>query len=545
MPFRATAGGFAAGAAALTAALCLQACTQQQDLGWGDGSPTPPATRSVAVALSGGATGHVLSVPTGIDCPGTCSATFPGAQAVTLDATVDAPGSFYSWSGCGSVNGSECTIDPGGDASTSAKMLAEGEIAWAVAVGGSNDDYALGISASPSGEIFLTGAYDGNVDFGDGTVRGSSGFEDGFLASFEADDGSLTSAVTLAGGGDEWFYDMAFDGNVSAVVGGFDDTSVSFGGGVGLTSSQSGFDGYVLCMAGGAPGWAKAGLATENNDWSAAFDGANGLVTAGRISTAGGDWDIRRRSTADGSVSWDDTFGGSAFDQVDVIRYDGGTIWAAGIVSSTNMTMGAAGLLPRPGTEAGVLAKIDSATGAVSSARTFGPANGSAQVWGLAISGGDVVIGGDYSGGSFTVDGKTIPASISTDVFAMKFDSSGIAIWARGFGGGNFQDVYQVAALPDGDVILAGDFTKNAVFGSFTLTTPNDSDAFVVRLDGLTGDVKWAQQLGGTGADYAYWVDVDPQGFIDLDLSITGTIQMAGQSLGHGGEDAVILRLAP
>src|SRR5688572_2068534 len=60
----------------------------------GDGPGGPPMVRGLTVTLEGNGSGRVVSAPEGIDCPGTCSATFAAEQTVTLSATPDLGSSF-------------------------------------------------------------------------------------------------------------------------------------------------------------------------------------------------------------------------------------------------------------------------------------------------------------------------------------------------------------------------------------------------------------------------------------------------------------------
>ncbi|MBE7448133.1 MAG: DUF4215 domain-containing protein [Kofleriaceae bacterium] len=58
-------------------------------------------TFNLAVSRAGTGTGHVGSVPTGIDCGGTCTAGFVANTEVTLIATPTATSDFTGWSGAG------------------------------------------------------------------------------------------------------------------------------------------------------------------------------------------------------------------------------------------------------------------------------------------------------------------------------------------------------------------------------------------------------------------------------------------------------------
>ena len=55
--------------------------------------------------------GTVTSSPAGINCGGTCSASYVSGTTVTLTATPDLLSGFGGWSGCDSVSGNTCTVE--------------------------------------------------------------------------------------------------------------------------------------------------------------------------------------------------------------------------------------------------------------------------------------------------------------------------------------------------------------------------------------------------------------------------------------------------
>src|SRR5262249_59675105 len=89
-------GGDCAGAGApRTATLTMDAnasCSAEFDTG-----PLPPQT--LTVTTSGAGHGTVGSVPAGIRCGATCSASFAGGSTVVLTATPDAGSKLAGWSG--------------------------------------------------------------------------------------------------------------------------------------------------------------------------------------------------------------------------------------------------------------------------------------------------------------------------------------------------------------------------------------------------------------------------------------------------------------
>lgn len=59
----------------------------------------PPPTATLTVSASGIGSGSITSAPSGINCPGTCSADFPAGSIVSLTATPASNSRFTGWSG--------------------------------------------------------------------------------------------------------------------------------------------------------------------------------------------------------------------------------------------------------------------------------------------------------------------------------------------------------------------------------------------------------------------------------------------------------------
>jgi len=77
------------------------------------GSPPPPGSHALTVSKNG--SGTVRSSPAGIDCGGTCAATFTDGTSVSLTATPDDGWTFSGWGG-GCSGGDGCTITVHADA---------------------------------------------------------------------------------------------------------------------------------------------------------------------------------------------------------------------------------------------------------------------------------------------------------------------------------------------------------------------------------------------------------------------------------------------
>ncbi|MBK8464451.1 MAG: carboxypeptidase regulatory-like domain-containing protein [Chloracidobacterium sp.] len=67
-------------------------------------------THALSVLRAGSGGGQVTSNPAGIDCPGTCDASFSSGQVVTLSAAPDSSSTFAGWSGDCSGTSSTCDV---------------------------------------------------------------------------------------------------------------------------------------------------------------------------------------------------------------------------------------------------------------------------------------------------------------------------------------------------------------------------------------------------------------------------------------------------
>jgi hypothetical protein len=153
-------------------------------------------------------------------------------------------------------------------------------------------------------------------------------------------------------------------------------------------------------------------------------------------------------------------------------------------------------------------------------------------------SGGDVIVGGDYDGGSLVVPlaaggSSTLANNGSRDIFVAKLTnaSSGKAAWARRYGEtiGAFPALSLLGALvvDSSDVIYLGGTFDSSI--SFTGNVPSKggSDAFVAKLDGQ-GDASLAFTIGGGSDDSIDHLVVDTSGSILVSGITTGATDLGG-----------------
>jgi len=146
---------------------------------------------------------------------------------------------------------------------------------------------------------------------------------------------------------------------------------------------------------------------------------------------------------------------------------------------------------------------------------------------GLAIAtdanGNSYVTGYYYGTATFGI--HSITSAGLQDVFVAKYDRNGNVLWVVS-GGGTESDIGNAIAVDNnGNVVITGQFTGTATFGTFTLnSTANNINVFTAKLNGSTGTFMWAESGVGKHTDRGLGVACDPAGNIYITGQFTDTI---------------------
>jgi hypothetical protein len=145
-----------------------------------------------------------------------------------------------------------------------------------------------------------------------------------------------------------------------------------------------------------------------------------------------------------------------------------------------------------------------------------------------------VCIGRMY--GTIDFGAGKLHAKGGNDVVVFKLDGEGNHLWSRVFGGGKPERAARLAFDADSNVILTGAFTGKVDFGVAEYVSTGERDAFVLELDGDTGEPTFAMQIGGTGDDYGFGVDVDTNGEVVIAGRFGAPLEVGDQPLTHAGD---------
>ncbi|MCC6525301.1 MAG: hypothetical protein IT373_21790 [Polyangiaceae bacterium] len=120
---------------------------------------------------------------------------------------------------------------------------------------------------------------------------------------------------------------------------------------------------------------------------------------------------------------------------------------------------------------------------------------------------------------------------------------SGATLAAHAYGGNGTELGQAIALDPDGNVLLAGDFSGAVDFGGNPLTS-DGYDIYVAKLDAALAHL-WSARFGAAGAQYAVAIGADATGAFTFTESIQGNVDFGGGVLSAPAESPYLAQLAP
>jgi hypothetical protein len=393
----------------------------------------------------------------------------------------------------------EGTVDFGGEKLTAetvndlfvARYDEAGKLVWARRFGQSGGYQApFGVAVSQGGDIAISGAVEGTIDFGGGALT-SAGDADAFLALLGSDGAHRFStrigdAATQSGGA------VAIDGGGNVLWTGTFDGTVDFGG-------------NALASAG------------ESDIFVAKLDPTGAVVFVQRMGGAGVD--------SDGSIAADSE----------------GNVIASGYYQGTP-DMGGGPLPDTLQNEGQFLVKIDGSGKHIYS-------RGAAAQDGLfaytleADGDGGVLLAGRLRG-VVELGGRTIEAPGGRGFGVARLDRTGAVVFAQAYGATEPGQTF-VSAAPGGGMVVAGSFEGDIDLGGEKLTSAGGEDIFVARVD-ATGRIERHAQIGGGGSERVWSVAVTADGAMVLTGGFDGSLDLgAGPQASAGDEDAFVVVMQP
>jgi len=386
---------------------------------------------------------------------------------------------------------------------------------WAKNIGGAAYDHVSSTATDAQGNLIISGAFEGTVDFDPGvSVYNLTAInaDDYFILKLDSS-GNFLWAVSIEGMADvnlKSKITIDASGNI-LMIGNYKGT-VDFDPGTAvfnLSSTSTFSDVFILKLDNnGQFIWAKSfgGLGADDGK-DIITDANNNIYTTGSF-TGNGDFDPGNNVYTLNNNGAYDIF-------ISKLDANGDFVWAKSIGGNYS--------------DDGYGISLD--------------ASNNVYVAGNFL---DVV---DFDPGSGVYN---LTAMASWDPFVLKLDSNGDFIWAKQIEGNNAEFAYAIKTTPSGDCYVTGIFNFNADFDPgtavYNLTSTGQEDVFVLHLNS-NGDFIWAKALGGSETDNVTAIDVDANlnvyttgsfsGIADFDPA-NGTFSL---DAGGSGTDAFISKL--
>jgi hypothetical protein len=332
------------------------------------------------------------------------------------------------------------------------KLNPSGNFFWAVAIGGTDRDVGYGIDVDATGNVYVTGYFNGTVDFDPGAGTSnltSAGQTDSFVLKLDTS-GMFQWAGDMGGGGYDYGRGIAVLGTGVYTTGDFWH-SASFTSGTGdiFVTGAGSRDAFVQKLdTSGNVLWAK-GLGGEGNDtgFGIAVDSSGSAYTTGFFTDAA-DFDPGAATAEVRSAGGMDAF-------VSKLNTSGAYVWAK------------------------AMGGLDSDYGRAIAVDSAGASHVTGNFAGTA----------DFNPGAGMANRTSAGEN---DIFVAKLDAAGDFAWAKAMGGdaedhGYGVSVYESAkGLDDADVFSVGYFNGTADFdpddGEAELTSVGSSDGFISKL---------------------------------------------------------------
>ncbi len=370
---------------------------------------------------------------------------------------------------------------------------------WAKSVGGSGYDKSYSIAVDGSGNTYITGTFEGTVDFDPGagtTTLTSGGYGVIFFAKYDAN-GSLVWAKSVGENGNTTSYSITVDGSGNIYITGYFLGTVDFNpspnpadtlyltentGGSIFFAKYNGSDGSLV--------WAKNLVATQYSF----NEGRNITVKDGDLYLTGR---FRYTTDFDPSPNLADTLylnnsGGDAMFFAKYSSNDGSLVWAKSISGV-------------------VVANIDSKK--------------------IHVDGtGNVYVVGSFRG-TADFDPSTNPADTlnltsngsESDIFFAKYNGNdGSLVWAKSIGGSNSDYGNDITIDGNSNIYITGTFKGTVDFDPGTGTADlisTNGDIFFAKYNNNDGSLFWAKNLKSSGTGYSEY----PSIFVNNSIYVVGS----------------------
>jgi hypothetical protein len=158
---------------------------------------------------------------------------------------------------------------------------------------------------------------------------------------------------------------------------------------------------------------------------------------------------------------------------------------------------------------------------------------------------GNIFLTGSFIGAAF-FDAQPLVSAGNDDMFLVRYNTNGNAVWMHSGGGSGFDGGYGITFDNNGKLYVCGGFSSTANFGSQMITSASGllEDIFIARYD-LNGNIEWVRRGGGVNADIAYGMVADVTGNAYVTGSFYNAINFGNNLISNGSSDFFLARFNP
>ncbi len=451
--------------------------------------------------------------------------------------------------------------------------------------GGLLPDSGISTATDLSGNVYITGYFQGTVnfgtDFGTTDTKTSAGNNDVFITRINAN-GSYGWTRRIGGTLNDQSFGVTTDlaGNVYVIGEFYDITDFGADFGTGdIKSSVGDWDIFITRInANGSYGWTRRiggiaqdrgyGITTDlagnvyvTGEFRDIVDFGNDFGTGDIKSSAGSEDIFITRINTNGSYGWTRRMGGPSSDGGKCITTDPtGNIYISGYFGNTvdfGADFGTGDIKSSAGYADIFITRIN-ANGSYGWTRRMG---GGVGDWGYDITtdpSGNVYVTGYFTstvnfGADFgAVDTKTSAGGY--DIFITRINAHSGYGWTRRMGGGESDLGYGIVTDLSANVYVTGYFRQTVNFGADfgavdTKTSAGSEDIFVTQIN-AHGGYGWTRRTGGGAGDWGYDITTDPSGNVYVTGYFAGSVDFGSDygttdtKISYGASDIFTTKLA-
>ena len=412
------------------------------------------------------------------------------------------------------------------------KYSSEGNAEWAKAINGNKNNSIKTVSATKDGGCIAGGSFDSSsLELENGITLNNKGNDDAMLIKFNSS-GEIEFAKAIGGTDNDYIKSAKGTSDGGYIIGG-SFTSSSLELETGVTLSNKGSENGIIAKYNqdGKIEWAKVIGDEKNESIESVIETNNGdYIAVGEFKTSNLDLenDITISSTNEekstgmiikysqtGEIKSAKAIGGTGDDYIySVAEISDGAYIIGGEYNSNSINLENGISLSNKGTEYSSDAmiikveKTELSKPIVIQTQEIG-GTGDDRINSIAATtDGGYVAGGYFQSSSIDLGNNIIlnnQGTISfTDGMVVKYSSSGEVEWAKEVGGEGYDEVLSVSATTDGGCIVGGHFLSDSIDLGNDISLRNKNnfypDGMLIKYSS-TGEVEWAKEIGDKNSE--------------------------------------------